>query len=180
VQEWEHPLLCALRWHAGLHHRHLFHGQSSGLDIAGVAAISGVYFQQGLCTSVKQAWTPQWCLSSCGQTGATLSCINTVRSLWNLNPEHAKTIDQQMHASVQDALEALTKENPEQLVKAINTAADCFQQWGLISNELQQHMQILRDAGALAVKPTGSGGGGYVLSLWNNIPANIDIEFIQL
>jgi mevalonate kinase len=31
-------------------------------------------------------------------------------------------------------------------------------------------MEMLKKAGAVAVKPTGSGGGGYVLSLWTTQP----------
>ena len=31
-------------------------------------------------------------------------------------------------------------------------------------------MQILREAGAIALKPTGSGSGGHVISLWQNAP----------
>lgn len=149
---------------------HLFHGQSSGLDIAGVAATSGMYFQQGRAAPIHQAWQPHWFLSTCGQAGLTSSCIKTVKKLWETNPVLAETIDQQMHASVLDARDALEKNNIQTLANAINTAANCFQQWGLISTSLQHHMQFLRDAGAIAVKPTGSGGGGYVLSLWNEIP----------
>ena len=147
---------------------HLFHGHSSGLDIAGVAASTGIYFQQGKTRPIKQAWQPQWFLSTCGQVGMTSPCIQAVQTLWQTNPKQAEAIDQQMHTSVLEAHTALEEKNISQLTKAINTAADCFQQWGLISTSLGQHMQALRDAGAIAVKPTGSGGGGYVLSLWHS------------
>ncbi len=46
---------------------------------------------------------------------------------------------------------------------------------GLISESLQQHMQQLLHEGALAVKPTGSGSGGYVLSLWESEPTNEEL-----
>lgn len=159
----------------------LFHGHSSGLDIAGVAATSAIYFQRGRTTSIKQTWQPHWFLSTCGQMGMTSPCIKSVQALWQANPVRAEMIDQQMHNSVLEARAALTKNNVSQLSNAINTAADCFQQWGLISAPLQQHMQTLRDAGAIAVKPTGSGGGGYVLSLWDDgAESPSDIEFIPV
>ena len=148
----------------------LFHGQSSGLDIAGVAATTGMYFRQGVCAPIKQDWQPQWFLSSCGQIGVTSHCINQVQTLWEQKPEQAAVIDQQMSDCVLKARTALEKHTPDSqaiLAQAINAAADCFQQWGLVSESLQQHMQNLRDAGAIAVKPTGSGGGGYVVSLWD-------------
>jgi mevalonate kinase len=147
----------------------LFHGQSSGLDIAGVASPTGMYFKQGVCLPIKQKWQPQWFLSSCGQIGVTSHCINQVQTLWEHKPEQAAKVDQKMASCVVKAQEALEKNTPNSqtmLAEAINTAADCFQQWGLVSESLQQHMQNLREAGAIAVKPTGSGGGGYVVSLW--------------
>ncbi|MDP3704699.1 MAG: mevalonate kinase [Legionellaceae bacterium] len=148
---------------------HLFHGQSSGLDIAGVSSLSGAYFKQGLNTPVKQAWNPNWQLSSCGEVGATSDCINQVQRLWDHNQMHAVLIDQQMNECVDQArfaLERHTSESLPLLIDAMNKAHDCFLEWGLITPALQRHMQQLRDQGALAVKPTGSGGGGIVVCLW--------------
>jgi mevalonate kinase len=42
-------------------------------------------------------------------------------------------------------------------------------------------MEILMSAGALAVKPTGSGGGGHVISYWaKEPPSNLGFPFIKL
>lgn len=184
------------RWFAALnmlqekdiHHfaqqlEHLFHGRSSGLDIVGVAATSGVYFEQGRCAPLNQAWQPHWALSSCGQIGITSHCINQVQALWQNDPTHAEALDQSMAKSVMDAriaLEQRSDDSQHQLAKAINKAGDCFQQWGLVSDSLERHMQHLRDQGAIAVKPTGSGGGGYVISLWDTTPPPMAIELIGI
>lgn len=150
----------------------IFHGQSSGLDIAGVSSISGVLFKQGSYTPIKKTWEPNWQLSSCGETSSTIACINKVKSLWDKDKGLAKTIDKQMQISVEKAYQALTKKNisnPKNILKdAIVLANDCFKQWGLITPTLQTHMQKLLDNGAIAVKPTGSGGGGLVVSLWGD------------
>ncbi len=154
----------------------LFHGKSSGLDIAGVSAGAGVKFQNGHITALEQRWQPHWFLSSCGQIGITSHCIKQVQDLWLLNPENTALIDVEMNDSVEKAQLALKETNStaiNQLAEAINQAAHCFRKWGLISENLQQHMQKLLDAGAMAVKPTGSGGGGYVLSLWREKPSAI-------
>ena len=153
---------------------HLFHGQSSGLDIAGVQSHEGVYFQGGDIVPLQPTWTPNWRLSSCGETGPTADCIRIVGELWTSNPSKAAQLDVQMHASVLHAKQALEQpysqqESLPQLAQAINQAGMCFEQWGLVTAELQQHMQDLRNQGAIAVKPTGSGGGGYVVSLWNTL-----------
>ncbi|MFJ1267152.1 mevalonate kinase [Legionella lytica] len=152
---------------------HLFHGKSSGLDVAGVAAEGGIYFKAGEATPLRQTAQPKFFLSSCNQIGITSHCIQQVQHLWKNAPELAKQLDLQMAESVEDAKAALEQGGAEvasNLAKAINKAADCFMQWGLVSESLQQHMNCLTSMGALAVKPTGSGGGGFVLSLWDNPP----------
>lgn len=154
---------------------HLFHGKSSGLDIAGVAAEEGVYFKAGnqypLNTTTQAK--PLFFLSSCNQIGITAHCIQQVQELWDKNPVLAQLIDKQMTEAVEQAKSALESSNSHtvtSLADAIHKAVDCFLQWGLISENLHQHMSKLNAAGALAVKPTGSGGGGYVLSLWDKAP----------
>ncbi|MDP3561547.1 MAG: mevalonate kinase [Legionellaceae bacterium] len=150
---------------------HLFHGESSGLDIAGVASSSGVYFKQGYHTTIELAWAPNWHLSSCNEIGTTFGCIKQVQLLREQNPKQADLIDQQMQQSVEKAKKALevnTLESKTRLIEAIDKANHCFHQWGLITPALASHMEELRNAGALAVKPTGSGGGGIVMSLWEN------------
>ncbi len=152
---------------------HLFHGKSSGLDIAGVSAEEGIYFKEGEAISLHTTMKPLCFLSSCNQVGITSHCIEQVQSLWNKNPKLAQQLDQQMSDSVEEAkiaLEAGGANAPSFLAHAINKAADCFVQWGLVSESLQQHMNRLIAEGAVAVKPTGSGGGGFVVSLWDSPP----------
>ncbi|WP_454781251.1 mevalonate kinase family protein [Legionella sp. WA2022007384] len=152
---------------------HLFHGKSSGLDVAGVAAESGVYFKSGKITPLTQKIRPQFFLSSCKQIGITSHCIHQVQNLWTNNPTLSEQIDTQMVAAVEEAKKALELGGSDaisSLAQAINKAADCFYQWNLVSESLQQHMNRLTAEGALAVKPTGSGGGGFVLSLWDKQP----------
>ena len=150
----------------------IFHVQSSGLDLAGVAATQGVYFQNGQASNIVQTWQPNFKLSSCGSTSSTAECINKVQKLWQSNSELALGIDLQMKDSVALAYSALTTSfvsghaEKDELIHAINQASDCFKRWGLVSAEMEQHMQELCAAGAAAVKPTGSGGGGFVVSLW--------------
>lgn len=152
---------------------HLFHGKSSGLDVAGVAAAGGVYFKDGTTFPLKQIIQPMFFLSSCNQIGITSHCIQQVQHLWKNDPRLAQQLDLQMAASVEEAKDALEQGGSQALTylaHAINKAADCFMQWGLVSEGLQQHMNCLTAVGALAVKPTGSGGGGFVLSLWDRQP----------
>lgn len=162
---------------------HLFHGKSSGLDIAGVASDHGVYFKEGMCMPIEQQLQPNWYLSSCNQIGITSHCIQQVQALWEKNPSQAQQIDDSMVDAVKEAHKALESgcnDALNQLASAINKASDCFFRWGLISESLQQHMNQLLKAGALAVKPTGSGGGGYVVSLWANDAPSMVFELLRV
>ncbi len=159
---------------------HLFHGQSSGLDIAGTAADNGVYFQNGHTTSIHSDWQPHWYLSTSNEMGHTAPCILQVNQLWQKDEMRAQKIDQQMIESVHLAHHALLTQSITTLTTAIQLAHHCFEQWGLITPELKTHIQQLKKAGALAVKPTGSGGGGHLLSLWENPPPNNTFKLTKL
>ena len=163
----------------------LFHRESSGVDIAGCVYNQGVKFtRQTEPIPFKLAWKPHWYLSHSDQHGITAHCIQKVKELWERDSNLAKRIDHEMEVSVgmaNDALSQKTHSSLTDLANAINKAKLCFTQWGLTSGKLETHMNGLLEAGALAVKPTGSGGGGFVLSLWEQPPRpEISSGFIQL
>jgi len=161
----------------------LFHGESSGLDIAGVSNPSGMYFTKKHRCTITPKWQPLWYLSSCEQISITSHCIGQVKTLWSENPKKAGAIDKHMSDSVEQARKALantTTGSHIQLAHAINQAGACFEQWGLVTESLEQHMKALRDAGAVAVKPTGSGSGGHVISLWDKEPTGTSIQLTKL
>ncbi len=149
----------------------LFHGESSGVDIAVALSGEGIRFLRGGERSqIEMNWQPKWYVSYSGKRGVTLECVNKVKSLLQKDPRLGQEIDLRMQAAVEMAQTAL-KSGEEKglplLKEAINTARSCFELWDLSPVE---HVQWLRDQGALAVKPTGSGGGGFVLSLWDHEP----------
>jgi mevalonate kinase len=149
----------------------LFHGESSGVDIAVALSKEGLRFTRGgERSALKLQWKPQWYVSYSGKRGVTLECVNKVKALIAREPEFGKQIDQDMQASVAMAEKAL--QLPEEaglalMKESMDLARSCFDRWGLT---VQSHVQMLSENGALAVKPTGSGDGGYVLSLWRQKP----------
>jgi mevalonate kinase len=149
----------------------LFHGESSGVDIAVALSKEGLRFTRGGDRSaLKLQWKPQWYVSYSGKRGVTLECVNKVKALLAREPEAGKKIDLDMQTSVAMAEKALQLSETEGLLlmkESMDLARSCFDRWGLT---VQSHVQMLTENGAFAVKPTGSGDGGYVLSLWRQKP----------
>lgn len=163
----------------------LFHGESSGVDVA--VALSGealLFSRSGERVQFKPAWMPHWYVSYSGQRGVTADCVTKVKKFLVEQPDRGAKLDSQMHESVKLAHAALTSpqsaESYAQLLEAIKLARQCFEEWGLTDGELSRHMRLLEDSGATVVKPTGSGGGGFVLSLWQKeIPESLRGQLIS-
>jgi mevalonate kinase len=153
----------------------LFHGESSGVDIAVSLSAQGLYYERnGARRVLEPAWHPRWYISYCGQRGITFECVNKVKAMIAENPEMGAVLDERMRRAVEICEEALTRSVPEQGIEELKLgmelAAGVFQDWGLSEGPPGEHMKMLKAHGALAVKPTGSGGGGYILSLWKTPP----------
>jgi mevalonate kinase len=167
----------------------MFHGESSGVDIAVSLSGEGLRFVRGeKFVTIKPKWAPKLYLSYSGQRGVTSECVNKVKQLLVTNPGLGERLDEQMKESVRLCELGLTigeTEGLNQLKTALLLGRDCFEHWGLITSEFQRHIQELEEAGAWAVKPTGSGGGGYALSLWREEPPEkiraklISLEFLS-
>ena len=151
------------------------HGESSGVDVRASMSETGIcFYRDQPSVEFKPTWPPHWYLSFSGATGITSTCVEKVQKFIADDPAAGKKIDDQMQASVLAAKAALQAPKSlasfRQLGDAINLARDCFEQWGLTTPAMDEQTQQMLQAGAIAVKPTGSGGGGYLLSLWEQKP----------
>ncbi len=162
----------------------LFHGESSGVDIAVALKGEGLLFSRSTDLSpIQPRWQPCWYLSYSGQKGLTSVCVEKVQRLRARDPDLGKQLDERMNAATLLALKALSESEEggfEQLASAIHLASSCFTDWGLVESDLKEHLEELKRKGAHAVKPTGSGMGGFVLSLWKRPPAELPSSFIPL
>jgi mevalonate kinase len=155
----------------------LFHGESSGLDIAVTLGERPVIFSpQSGPSEFKPAWIPGLFLSDSGARSVTRECVEKVKTLLLQSPAEGNSIDADMCDAVAQCAESL-RENQHGafagLADGINLAGQCFRRWGLIGQRLADHMEDLMLAGASAAKPTGAGVGGYVLSLWSAPPPEL-------
>ncbi len=153
----------------------LFHGESSGVDISVALSRQGLKFQRPDRREMFQPrWNPHCYISYSGKRGVTVDCVNKVKALLQKDSQLGAQIDEQMKEAVRLAEVSLLESSMllglPGLVKAMNLAQGCFEQWGLVSEIPAQHLKYIRSQGALAVKLTGSGDGGFVLSLWQDRP----------
>lgn len=155
----------------------MFHGESSGVDIAVVLSGRPLWFSRfAPSETLSIAWKPNLFLSSSGQKGLTHSCVLKVKEYLQKNPTKGQKYDEEMGwaaEKIKNLLQQAPQDESEalnQLVLAIDKARSCFEAWGLTEGVMNREMNQLLDLGARAVKPTGSGGGGYILSLWDNEP----------
>jgi len=151
----------------------LFHKKSSGLDLVGCSSHSPILFSPSSIKPLQTTWQPKLYLSYSGYLGMTSHCVTKVNALFDEDKEKALAIDERMKQSVETACRALAQDqiNGLGLLKqAIDDAYQCFCDWSLADEALVSHINWLKEQGAIAAKPTGSGSGGYVLSLWQEEP----------
>lgn len=163
----------------------LFHGESSGVDVAVAIESRGLLFsRKGGFTAFDPEWQPNWYISYSGTRGITSECVGKVKALIAKDSVNGEKLDLNMRQAVKLAHESLlekadtpemTRARFDKLVAAIELSATCFEGWGLSQGELGRHLKWLTSSGATAVKPTGSGGGGFALSLWRDRPP-VEIE----
>lgn len=170
----------------------LFHGESSGVDIAVVLNEKPLIFKRPQSIEyIENYFKPHLYLSYSGQRGVTKDCVEKVKKIFLVDPEKALRLDQSMLETTQLLKQAfiisntiISDQNREnQMVLGMDKAYSIFQEWGLTRGAIDEHISSLKRMGALACKPTGSGGGGYVLSLWprsTEILEKTEFEFIPV
>ncbi len=172
--QWKGYLAESEIWSFARKLENIFHGTSSGVDIAAACTGEGILFENKKYQLIEKNWQPKWYLYYSGRQAITSESVQKVARLWEKDKVLGKKIDESMAKSVELAQQSLQKTNAEEgfplLVEATNRAASCFEQWDLISTQDKEKMDYLFTQGCAAVKPTGSGGGGHLLTLWQEEP----------
>jgi mevalonate kinase len=144
----------------------LFHGNSSGIDVACVLSSTPIrYVRNAPPQDLRIAWRPSLYLFDTKRRSPTKECVRKVEMA--ARPD----LDERMQESVRGVKSALLSEQSDrvdELAAALNLAGSCFTEWELGPTEAER--KTLLDAGAAAIKPTGSGGGGFLLTLWKSKP----------
>ena len=153
------------------------HGQSSGVDIAAILTGKPIMFSIKTTPEIQifhPLWQPPIFLSHSGKNNSTKANIKKIKQFWKKEPQRADVLNRQMAQAVLKAIEGLKMKPKEKgftlIAEAFSLAEECFFKWNLIGKDMKKHILFLKKQGAVAAKPTGSGSGGCVLSLWPKPP----------
>jgi len=146
----------------------MFHGESSGVDIAGCLSESPQVYVRGKVLKPLESNLKGlvFGLTDTGENGDTEDCIEKVLRLKSRDQDLFYSLDGEMDEASKLLGEAIELGNQTLLAQSFAQASDVFKSWGLITEEMQKVSVALKKQGALATKPTGSGLGGCVLSVW--------------
>lgn len=137
------------------------HGHSSGCDIAGTLANNPIVYKMTNEITRLNQWSPSLAWTR------TKAKSNTKDQVKKVKEQDKKSLFK-MQEAAELAINAWQQENILMLSTAMTMAESCFLSWNLVTREMADITQELKDMGALACKPSGAGGGGCILSLWPN------------
>ena len=163
-----------------------FHGNPSGLDTAVVACEDVISFVKGQAperVKVRLIQTDQgrglhWpfaVIDTCVRS-STMAMIQIASGYFQSLA--GKSRIEHFNQLASDVLHGLTHGQMEPVASAMNEAAVHLALAGVVNQELTDVMSEARHIGALAVKPTGAGGGGCALVLLD--PRHSSEQLIQL
>lgn len=152
----------------------VFHNKNRGLDIAGVMAKSIIKFESDKkINNLDLTWQPLLYISSSGEQTITDSNDTRIRQFYGNNSSVIAMIDDHMLEASRLANLGFSQNDYQRgltlLTEALNLGNQCFYDWQLVSDTMEQHLQQVRQY-ALACKVIGAGFGGHVVSLWREKP----------
>jgi mevalonate kinase len=149
----------------------VFHQNSSGLDPAVAVVNKPIIFQNRKVVEVLTvpSW-PHLVLSYSGESSPTSECVKIVNDIFTHNIETAIELDAEMNEASNLCEIGLKNSDFEALKEGIELGHKIFYRRGLCTPLLESHIKMLLSNGAVAAKPTGSGLGGFVISLWKEKP----------
>lgn len=145
-----------------------FHGKSSGMDVAAVAAAGPIFFKMG---QPPQLLHPGWDLNvyvSFHDTRLRSPTRTAIAQVQKMGDQIGEG-DALMAQATTQALAALSEPvtlGLERTAQSMVLSMEAYRRWGLIPDAIEQQAQSLKSQGALGVRLTGAGLGGFLVALW--------------
>ncbi|MBY0471337.1 hypothetical protein K2X30_09230 [bacterium] len=151
-----------------------FHGKSSGMDIAVTSISKPILFKMDQPPEALGSKNlPRFTFHDTGLRTRTSGCVAKVEAFRSQAPQRGAEIDHLMMQATEQGLDGLRKfaegqtdAGLQDLAGAMRSGQKCFYDWDLVPKAARELEQKLLKEGALAVKLTGAGGGGFLVALW--------------
>lgn len=151
-----------------------FHGKSSGMDVATAATNEPIrYIKSAGPFPLEVDRLPRFSFHDTGLRSKTRDCIELVSLFREARKETSRHYDDLMEQAASQGELGLIRFNEGEVGRGLELIADamdltnqCFEAWNLVPDHVKDIQRLLRQQGALAVKLTGAGKGGFLVALW--------------
>ena len=147
------------------------HGTASGIDNTIATYGRPMLFQRSAEGSAPQIRDIEFAkpiplvIGISGKESLTAKTVGGVRTAWSKNRSLYEGIFSQINQLTLQAVTAIGKNDLERLGDLMNVCHGLLNALRVSSWEIEELVQISRDAGALGAKLTGGGGGGSIIAL---------------
>ena len=149
-----------------------FHGSPSGLDVTVVAQDEPIIFERKNMSSKQLRLTDpgtfRFALIDSQKRISTKKMIEKASVYFQDQKQRNKLI-KEFDAAADELIAGINTGSVESVSSAINKGSELLEQISVVSDDLKSKINEAKKLGCLAVKPTGAGGGGCLLSL---LPGN--------
>lgn len=148
----------------------MFHGKSSGLDIAGCITDNLIFYKKGEYFPIQASTKLKglvFTVHESGESGDTKSCINQVLKLKKTDPTLFLKLDTEMSDASEKLKKGFETGAIELIVDSFEKTKSIFRRWGLETEGVRSIYEKLFAKNALACRVSGSGMGGAVVAMWN-------------
>jgi mevalonate kinase len=146
------------------------HGNPSGIDMAAIASDSPIWFQKGKEAKPLTAGAPLYIVvADTGRISDTHSAVEQVREKVLLDPINMQKSMKLIGNIAQEAKNVLSHGNSYLLGKLLDKNQEMLTNLGVTDDGLNRLIETARNTGALGAKLTGSGRGGCMIALAQNL-----------
>ena len=151
-----------------------YHGTPSGIDNTASTYGGLVWYIRDLkggpptFKPIKLDKSVHFVIASTGITASTTEVVGDVRKKKDADPAWFDAIAKEYESLVNDALEALRCNDLQKVGELMNRNHELLQELTVSCNELDNLVNVARDAGALGAKMTGTGRGGNMIAIARN------------